>query len=385
MGLFRQIALSAAVIAAALYLWITYVPSSHPVLERFGLAEILGIELSDPDAQGAVGGPYGGGGATRVLVGEVSERTLADRVRAIGDGQALRAVTVRSQAVGLVSEINVQAGMRVEAGAVVARLENEAESIALERAQIVLADARDEFARLQQLQGNVTEVRLREAELALREAELELRQAEFDLAQREIVAPISGWVGILDVEVGDRVLAQDALATITDRSALLIDFRVPERVVTKLEPGMPLQVTPLGLRDTELTGEISAIDTIVDRASRTLRVQGRVDNADDRLRVGMAFEVELNLPGESLLSIEPLALQWSSEGAFVWAVREGKAARVPVEIRQRNANSILVEAPLEPGEPIVVEGVQNLRPGAPVEIANPPEDAARASLAPARL
>ena len=99
----------------------------------------------------------------------------------------------------------------------------------------------------------------------------------------------------------------------------------------------------------------------------------------------MAFEVELNLPGESLLSIEPLALQWSSEGAFVWAVREGKAARVPVEIRQRNANSILVEAPLEPGEPIVVEGVQNLRPGAPVEIANPPEDAARASLAPARL
>lgn len=383
MGFLRQLVLCAVVAAGAVYLWATYVPSSHPISDRFGLATFFGIEPSSPEQTN--GGSGFGGGPARVLVGAVAERTLADRVRAIGDAQALHAVTVRSQAVGQVTEIDVQAGMRVEAGATLAKLENEAETIALERAQIVVDDARDEVARFRQLQGNVTEVRLREAELALRTAELELRQAEFDLAQREITAPISGWVGIIDVEVGDRVLAQDALATITDRSALLIDFRVPERVVSWLEPGMPLEVTPLGLRDTVLTGAISAIDTIVDRTSRTLRVQARVGNEDDRLRAGMAFEVELSFPGETLLSIEPLALQWSSEGPFVWTVREGMATRVPVEIRQRNANDILVDAALQPDELIVVEGVQNLRPGGAVEIANPPEDAARASLTPARL
>ncbi len=383
MRFLRQVMLCAAVIVAAGYLWIQYVPASHPVLERLGVAELLGIELAGQDSTD--GGRGFGGGSDRVIVGEVTERTLADRVRSIGDGTALHAVTVRSQAVGLVTDIPVEAGAKVAEGAVVARLEHEAETIALERAQIVLADARDDVARLRQLQGNVTEVRLRESELALRTAELELRQAEFDLAQRTIKAPISGWVGIIDVEVGDRVLAQDALATITDRSALLIDFRVPERVIVHLETGMPLTVTPLGLRDTELDGEISAIDTIVDRASRTLRVQARVENEDDRLRAGMAFEVELNFPGETLLSIEPLALQWSSEGSFVWAVREGKSVRVPVEIRQRNANSILVDAPLEPGELIVVEGVQNLRPGSAVEVTNPPDAAARASLTPTRL
>jgi len=383
MSFIRQILLSAAVIAAALYVWIAYIPGAHPVLERLGVAEMLGIALEAPQEQ-AGGGRGFGGGATPVVAGTVAERTLADRVRAIGDGKALRAVTVRSEAVGLVTDILVAPGRRIEAGSPMVRLENEAETIALERAGIMLEDARDEAERLRQLQDSVTEVRRREAELALRTAELELREARFNLEKREIVAPIAGWVGIIDVEVGDRVAAQDALATVSDRSALLIDFRVPERVIPQLAIGMPVAVTPLGLEDAALAAEISAIDTIVDRASRTLRVQARLDNRDDQLRAGMAFDVELRFPGETLLSVPPLALQWSSGGAFVWAVREGKAVRVPVTIRQRNADDILVEAALEPGEPIVTEGVQNLRPGAEVEVTDGPDDA-RADLLPARL
>lgn len=383
MSFLRQLLLSAAVIAAGLYVWITYVPSAHPVLERLGVAQMLGVELQTPPEQ--AGGRRGfGGGAARVVAGTVTERTLADRVRAIGDGKALRAVTVRSESVGLVIDILVTPGTPVEAGSTMVRLENEAETIALERAQIMLEDARDDLSRVRQLQDNVTEVRRREAELALRTAELGLREARYNLEKRVIVAPIAGRVGLIDVEIGDRVAAQDALATVSDRSSLLIDFRVPERVIPQLEIGMPFVVTPLGLEDTVLQARISAIDTIVDRASRTLRVQGRLGNPDDRLRAGMAFDVELTFPGDTLLSIPPLALQWSSEGAFVWAIREGQAVAVPVRIRQRNADDILVEAPLEPGEQIVVEGVQTLRPGAEVEVTNSPE-AARADLVPARL
>lgn len=383
MSFIRQILLSTMAVAAALYLWASYVPASHPILERLGILKYLGIEAAAP--AGADGARRGfGGGAVRVLVEDVTQRTLADHVRAIGDGKALRAVTVRSEAVGIVTEILVAPGAWVEAGSPLARLDSEAETIALERARIMLANARENFDRLSKLQGNVTEVRLSDAELALRTAELELREAQFDLDRREIRAPIPGWVGLIDVEEGDRMLAQDPLVTITDRSALLIDFRVPERVVPKLTVGTPVSVTPLGLRDRVLDGRIVAIDTIVDRASRTLRVQGRVENDEDLLRVGMAFEVELTFPGDTVLSVPPLSVQWSSEGAYVWAVREGRAQRVPVEIRQRNADNILVEAALTPGEPIVTEGVQNLRPGTEVEIANPSE-AAAAGAAPARL
>ncbi|MFD2741389.1 efflux RND transporter periplasmic adaptor subunit [Sulfitobacter aestuarii] len=366
MNVLRQVLVSALLLGAAIYIWIGYVPSARPLLQRVGLLDLLGIEMPDTAAEPDRAGH---GGAAQVITAQVQERVNADQINAIGDGRARHSVDVRSKATGLITELSLEAGRRVEAGTIIARFEDEAENISLDQARVRLEDASDEAARIARLQGTgaVTEVRMRESQLALRNAELALRQAQFHLSQRQIEAPISGWVGIIDVEVGDRVTAQDILATITDRSVILIEFRVPERVVGKLRVGQALKVTPLGLRDLALQGQVSAIDTVVDRASRTLRVQGRVDNAKDLLRAGMAFSVSMTFPGRVLMSIEPLALQWSSDGPFVWAVRAGKAVSVPVLIRQRNSDNVLVESEdLHKGDAIVIEGVQSLREGADV-------------------
>ena len=386
MSLTRQAVLALGLIVLAAYVLVAHVPAAAPALQRLGVLDLLGVEAPAGAPEGA-GGPRGGGGPATVVVDAVERRAVEDRVTAIGDGRAERSVTVRSEAVGLVTELPVTAGQRVEAGEVVARLDSEAEAIALERAALVLADARADDLRLERLRdrGAVSEVQLREAGLALRTAELGERQARLDLERREVEAPIAGSVGILDVEVGERVAAQDALATITDRSSILIDFRIPERAIGRTELGMPIEVTPLGLRDVTLAGEISAIDTVVDRASRTLRVQGRVGNADDRLRAGMAFSVALTYAGETLMAVDPLALQWSSDGAFVWAVRDGRAERVQVSIRQRDADVVLVEGGLAAGEPVVIEGVQTLRPGAEVRPLGAEDTSRVADAAPTRL
>ncbi|SDZ54321.1 RND family efflux transporter, MFP subunit [Jannaschia faecimaris] len=374
----RQIVLSAAVVVAGLYIWITYVPAAQPILDRIGVLDLLGIE--PPEATVAQqGGRRGVGGPAQVIVASVGERALADRVSAIGDGRARRSVTVRASAVGVITELNIVAGSYVQQGDIIVMLEDENEQIALEQARIELDDAQAEAERFQQLQasGATTEVRLRETELARRSAELAVRQAEYDLSQRQIEAPISGWVGIIDLAVGDRVNAQDVLVTVTDRSEILIDFRVPERVVSKIEVGQAFDVVPLGLSETALKGEISAIDTVVDRASRTLLVQGRVSNDDDLLRAGMAFSVNLTFPGETMLSVAPLAIQWSSEGPFVWVVRDGKVARVPVTLAQRNSDDVLVMSnDLAAGDMVVTDGVQTLRDGAEVAIAPAEETAA---------
>lgn len=309
-----------------------------------------------------------------MITAKVGEAVREDRINAIGDGRALRSVTVRSGAVGVITKLSIDGGAYVDEGAVLVTLQDEEQTIALEKARIQLDDARTEEARIKRLQssGATTEVRLRETELALRSAELAVRQAEFDLSQRRISAPISGWTGIIDLQEGDRVNAQDVLLTLTDRSEILIDFRVPERAVRNIKVGQTFQVAPLGFTDKMLTGEISAVDSVVDRASRTLLVQGRVPNTSDLLRAGMAFSVQLSFPGATLLSIAPLAVQWSSEGPFVWTVRDGKAARVDIEIIQRNSDEVLVKAEgLSAGEPVVTEGVQTLREGA--EIAVPAE------------
>ena len=274
-------------------------------------------------------------------------------------------------AVGVITGLNITTGGYVEQGTLIVKLQDEEETIALEQARIQLEDAKAEETRIKRLQasGATTEVRLRETELLLRNAELAVRQAEFELSQCQIIAPISGWVGITDLEEGDRVNAQDELVTITDRSDILIDFRVPERAVRNIKVGQSFEVMPLGFDDKTLIGEINAVDSVVDRASRTLRVQGRVPNEADLLRAGMAFSVNLSFPGETLLSIAPLAVQWSSDGPFVWAVREGKVVQVTVEIIQRNSEEVLVASEgLSAGDLVVTEGVQTLRQGAEVNV-----------------
>lgn len=371
----RQFLLSIAVVAVAVVIWAVYVPSAAPFLERAGIYALLGLESPAPDGQD--GSRRFGGGAARVVVAPVATGQLNARISAIGDGRAIRSVTVRSQATGMIAELLIDAGSYVDEGMVIARLDEEAQRIALERARLTLADAQGAIDRLRQLSasGAVSSVRLRETELAFRSAELEVEQAEFDLAQRRVTAPISGWVGLLQVEEGDRIGTQDVIAVLTDRSSIDIDFRVPERYIAELSVGMPLDVAALARPDVLLSGEIVALDNIVDRASRTLRIQGRVANPDDTLRAGQAFEVSLSFPGDSLPSVDPLAIQWSGDGSFVWVVRDGKAARVPVLIRQRNSDSVLVEGALEDAEQVIIEGIQTLRPGSDVEIV---EDASAA-------
>jgi RND family efflux transporter MFP subunit len=368
MRIWKQLLVGLAVAVAAVAVWIMYVPSAAPWLARAGVYDLLGI--SPPEPAAADDGRGFGGGSVQVVVAAAETGQVNARISAIGDGRAMRSVTVRSEATGLIREIAVEPGRYVEAGALVAELDAEAARIALERARLMVADATGTLERLERLRGSgaVSAAQLREAELALGTAELEVQQAEFDLRQRRIVAPISGWVGLLELDQGDRISAQDPIAVIADRSSLQIDFRVPERFIGGLSVGMPLEVTALARPGEVLEGEIVALDNAVDRASRTLRVQGQVDNADDSLRAGQAFAVALSFPGETLPSVDPLAIQWSGDGSFIWVAREGEAQRVPVVIRQRNADSVLVEGALEAGDLVVIEGVQSLRPGAAVEI-----------------
>ncbi|TMV13178.1 efflux RND transporter periplasmic adaptor subunit [Arenibacterium halophilum] len=378
----RQIILGCALLAVGLYVWIAYVPAALPFLNRVGLLDLLGIEA--PQAQDA--GPQRGSrpdSAARVVTERVGERVLADNITAIGNGRARRSVSVRANAEGTVTDLALEAGQYVESGTVIVQLQDQAEQIALERAQIELKNSVADSERITQLAatGAVTEVRMLETELALRSAELAVRQAEFDLSERQIRAPISGSIGIIDLEVGDRVSPQDILVTITDRSDILIDFRVPERVVGKIAIGQSIDVTPLGLSERPLVGEVAAIDAVVDRASRTLLVRGRVSNEQDMLRDGMAFSVSLSFPGETLLSVAPLALRWSSTGPHVWAVRDGVAEEVPVAIVQRNTDAVLVTSDsLKPGDMIVTEGVQTLRAGSKVTPVAKEEEAASAGL-----
>jgi RND family efflux transporter MFP subunit len=214
---------------------------------------------------------------------------------------------------------------------------------------------------------------VKDAELAKENAALELRDAELKLSRRTIVAPISGIVGILPVTVGNYVTTDTVVATIEDRSKILVDFWAPEKFASMIDVGDPLTATSIAHPENIYRGEVSAVDNRIDEKSRTLHVRGRITNPADTLRAGMAFRIDMRFPGDVYPSVNPLAIQWGTDGAYVWAVRDGKARQTPVTIIQRNTDSVLVDGPLAAGDTVVTEGIQTVREGADIMIADQAE------------
>lgn len=376
MPLWKQALITGVLVAAAFVLWALYVPAARPLLTGLGVLEPMQriglIAAPGPEAQGEAGGeaPRAAPAVTVVAVAPAL-REMTDVVTAIGTARGVRSAVLAAEVPGRLAALHVASGDQVAQGEVLAELDSEAARIALDRAQLLLRDAATDFQRLTTLRqsGSGTELQVQEAELALRSAELELRQAEFDLQRHTLTAPIAGWTGLLEVEIGDLIGAGTEITRIEDRSSLLVEFRVPERVVSRLAPGDPVSAAPLADPGARLEGRITALDNRVDQTSRSLRVQAAIENTGDRLRAGMAIGIELAFTGDAHPAVDPLAIQWGADGAYVWAVRGGKALRLPIRILQRNAEAVLIEAAFEPGDLVVTEGVQVLRPGAAVTVA----------------
>ena len=182
------------------------------------------------------------------MTAPVVSATINDKLSAIGTGRANNSVTVKPYASGRLTEILVTSGTEVEAGTVIARLDSEVEEIALDRAKISLADARgqartrESAAHLEYVdRGAACRCRTRRRPTP----SLQVRNAQLDFDRRAIVAPIRGIIGILPVEAGNYMTADTVIATIDDRSSIIIDFYVPERFAGSIKVGDPLTATPI--------------------------------------------------------------------------------------------------------------------------------------------
>ena len=369
MAAWKQILFSIAILAAIAVGGYMFVPASTETLARLG----IGSAENPPTRTGSIAtarqdeGPR----SVSVVAATASTATINDRLNAIGTGRAKATVAVTPYGSGRLTELLVTSGAHVENGQIIAKLDSATEEIAVERAKAAQEDANAKVVRMRQLRSSnsATQVQLTDAEFALRTAELSLHDAQVALDRRSVTSPISGIVGILPIEAGNYVTSQTSIVTIDDRSSILVDFHVPERFASMIAIGTPIKATPIASPDREYAGTVSAIDNRIDEKSRTLWVQATIANPSDALRAGMSFQIIMSFPGESYPAVSPLAVQWGSEGAFIWTVAEGKARRVPVRIVQRNTENVLIDAPIAAGTVVVIEGVQSVRDGGGVRIA----------------
>jgi RND family efflux transporter MFP subunit len=369
MKFWKQLIICLLIVVAAVAGWFVY-------QSRQGATgkDVAPSQNAGAGAQRGAGGA-GGGRAAPLVVGDVVHTDIVNgRLEAIGSLRAFQTVSVTPYTSGTLESVDVKAGQLLKVGDVIARLDADSENITLEKAKTELMDLENTLQRIVRLRQTNTASQVQEtaAELAVANAKLSVKDAELALSRRTVKAPISGTVGILPVDAGNYVTPQTILARIDDTSKVLIDIYVPERFVPQMKIGQKIQAESTALPGQVYEGQIIEIDNALDEASRTMRVRGVFENAENRLLSGMSFSTTMLFPGDTYPSVSPLAIQWGAEGAYVWRIKDDKVERVPVTIVQRNSASVLVNATLSDGEIVVTEGVQALRDGMQVTVKKSP-------------
>lgn len=361
---------SVAIVAAA-YVWSFGVPGamSPGADSEVPMAQVQG----GPPGSGGPGGTPGGG-ATTVVLTPLDVQPFEDTFRAIGSSEAVQSATVTADVSGRIVEINLTPNAQVTQGDVLVQLDARAATLSLETAQSELEQAAATVARYERLQqaGNltVTDVTLSEARLAQSLAEATVAQTELTLEDLTIRAPITGRIGLSDVNVGDYLTANTPIASIDNSSALLVEFELSERSVSFLSLGRDVILGTPSLTGRFFEGEITSFDSRIDDVTRSVTVRARVENPDGMLWPGMTFTVRLSNLSDPFLVVPATAITWSRDGASIWFDDEGKAQSIPVTILHRRDESVWLDADLPAGTMIISEGAHKLRPGSAITDAN---------------
>ncbi len=394
MRIWNQLLLSAAVLLGGLCFWVYLSADAGRTLVSMGVPEAI-VSTINPKASepasatvagsgqrstGTGGNRQTSSGAQAVLVATrpVGTGIVNDSLSAIGDGEAIQSVIVMPQAAGTINEILVKSGDQVKKGQVLAQLDDDEQIILRDQAQVLLRSAKEKSESYQNLKS-FSRLEVLDAQIAEETAQLALTNAQLSLKRRSVVAPIDGIVGIVAINIGDNVTTSSNVVTIDNRSELLVDFWAPERFAVQVKTGMPVEAASISRPGQTFKGSVEAVDNRVDPASRTIRIRAKIPNGEDELRAGMSFGVTMRFPGETYPAVDPLAIQWDTQGSFVWRIEDHKSVKTRVRIIQRNPDAILVAADLKEGDAIATEGLQRVREGGAVRIAGekPPEVASR--------
>jgi RND family efflux transporter MFP subunit len=312
----------------------------------------------------------GNRGAVPVVVEPVQMKARRTRIEAVGTARARQSVSLFSESAGEVVAVNFQPGDRVSEGDVLVELDSRDEKLALELAEVRLADARRMLSRYTEAnrsaERTVPETTVDTAETALETARIERDRAAIALERRFVKAPLDGYVGITDIDAGDRIDPTTEITTIDDRGVLLVSFDVPEAFVGRLNTGDPVRIETWAADRREAEGRVIDLGSRVDPVSRAFVARAEVPNSGDALRPGMSFRVTLDLEGAEYPTVPDVALQWGADGAYVWIVEDDRARRISASLVQRQEGRVLIDADFPDDAQVVGEGVQSMRDGIPV-------------------
>ncbi|MBB5444590.1 MULTISPECIES: efflux RND transporter periplasmic adaptor subunit [Paraburkholderia] len=351
------------------------------VLAGLGTFGAIRVDASSPAAPTIV---------PEVDVATVVQKTITDWQSYSGRLEAVQKVDVRSQVPGTIVSVNFKDGALVKQGDTLFVIDPRPYAAEVDRAQAQLAAAQartgytqSDWERAQRLiVDNAIAKRdydekqnaAREASANLKAAQAALETARINLGYTKIVAPVSGRVSRAEITVGNVVSAGASsvpLTTLVSVSPIYASFDADEQTylqyLSRAKDGSKVPVE-LGLADESgysRSGTIESVDNRLDTSSGTIRVRAKFDNADGALIPGLYARVKVggSAPHPALL-IDDAAVGTDQDKKFVLVVDQGNhVVYRGITTGSMQGNLRVVKDGLKPGDRIVVNGVQRVRPG----------------------
>jgi len=366
------------------------------------VAAIAWLVLRPSAKQGGPGGRAGGRPPMAAManlpvpvrIATAAQQDIDIFLRSLGTVTAYNTVTVRSRVSGELVDVAFQEGQQVKAGDLLAQVDPRAFQVALDQARgtqmqnlAQLENARRDLQRYQALfkqdsiarqQVDTQAALVRQYEGTVKSDQANVDNAKLQLDYARITAPISGRLGLRQVDRGNLVSSADTngLVVITQTQPISVVFTLPEtqlpEVRAELAAGKTLTVDAYDRADTRriATGTLETLDNQIDVTTGTLKLKARFDNADDALFPNQFVNVRLHvLTRKDVTAVPTAAIQQGSAGAFVFLVQPDNTVLVrQVKLGAINSGMVAVNEGLKPGDRVVTEGTDRLRAGAKVEI-----------------
>ncbi|WP_300656390.1 MdtA/MuxA family multidrug efflux RND transporter periplasmic adaptor subunit [Pseudomonas sp.] len=344
--------------------------------------------------QSQAGSRWGDGGAVPVRVATVTQGSFPIELKALGTVTAYNTVNVRGRVDGELVKLLFEDGQRVKAGDLLAVIDPRPYEVALQQAlgvqqenQAQLRNAELDLARYRGLYAedsiakqtlDTQQALVSQYRGTLKSNQAAVAEARLNLDFTQVRAPISGRLGLRQVDRGNLVKSGDTLplVVITQTLPISLMFTLPEAelpaVLRQFRAGQRLHVEAWDRSDKlkMAEGYLDSLDNLIDTATGTVKLKARFENAEELLFPNQFVNVRLLVETrEQALLIPAAALQFGARGTFVYVIDEQDKVQIrPIVAGPSNGQMTLIEQGVAVGERLVLEGTDRLRDGSAVEV-----------------
>jgi len=318
--------------------------------------------------------------AVTTVVAEAAEWSAT--IDAVGSVAPIQGVMLSADLSGVVAKVSFRSGAHVGAGQVLVQLDARQE-----HAQLASAEARRDLAKV-----NLDRAKALFDQQAIAQSEYDLAMATFKTAEaavaesqasidrKTIRAPFAGTTGIRQVNPGQYVNSGDPIVPLQAMDAVYVDFTVPQQSLGTIKVGAPVQATIEGGKSRVYQGRITAIDPVVNDATRNVAVQATFPNPSGQLHPGMFASIRTTVgKGEATVALPASAINYAPYGNSVYIVEDMKGPdgktykgvrQQFVKIGRSQGDQVAILDGVKPGQEVASSGVFKLRPGAAVVVDN---------------